>query len=140
MHQIQFLIPISGINIYESPPLKPLGQVLLLYNRISVECYVGWSGHWFGTLFFFVSLCQLVVFRIPLVSLSLLTFSSPVEYAFVAFIIILAIFFLIFTFLLYLSFCLFCFHFCLRFYFQFRFWSSIPSLFLILVITWFDIC
>ena len=69
-------------------------------------------------------------FGIPLVSLSLLIFSSLVEYFFVTFDVIIAIFFFIFTYLMYLSFCHFRFRFRLHFQFKFCFilnstWVSI---------------
>ena len=42
-------------------------------------CYVGWSGHWFDTLFFFVSFRRSIIFKIPLFSFFLLTSSSLVN-------------------------------------------------------------
>ena len=106
-----------------SPPTRAPRTRFPTLRQGQLQCYVGWSGHWFGTLFFFVSLCRSIVFRIPLVSLSLLTSSSLVGFSFVAFIIIPAIFFFIFTFLLYFSFCYFCF--CLLIHFNFSFSSLI---------------
>ena len=99
-----------------------------IFRQGSIECYVGWSGHWFGTLFFFVSFRRSIIFKIPLVSCSLLTSSSLVGYPFVTFDIILAIFFFIFTFLLYFSF----YHFCLCLLLHFKFCFILNS-------TWVDI-